>query len=97
VAIARSLCINPRIMLFDEPTSALDPETFKEVLHVMVALAEDRMTMLVVIHEIRFARRAADRIIFMDGAGIVEENQPQAFFEHPRHERTNAFFDQIMH
>lgn len=97
VAIARSLCMNPRIMLFDEPTSALDPETIKEVLDVMVDLAEDGMTMLVVTHEMGFARRVANRIIFMDAGRIVEENEPQAFFEHPRHERTKAFLDRILH
>ena len=97
VAIARSLCMNPRIMLFDEPTSALDPETIKEVLDVMVDLAEDGMTMLVVTHEMGFARRVADRIIFMDAGRIVEQNEPQAFFEHPRHERTKAFLDRILH
>ena len=97
VAIARSLCMNPRIMLFDEPTSALDPETTKEVLDVMVDLAKDGMTMLVVTHEMGFARRVADRIIFMDAGRIVEQNEPQAFFEHPRHERTKAFLDRILH
>jgi general L-amino acid transport system ATP-binding protein len=97
VAIARSLCMNPRIMLFDEPTSALDPETIKEVLDVMVDVAEDGMTMLVVTHEMGFARRVADRIIFMDAGRIVEQNEPQAFFEHPRHERTKLFLDRILH
>jgi general L-amino acid transport system ATP-binding protein len=97
VAIARSLCMNPRIMLFDEPTSALDPETIKEVLDVMVDLAEDGMTMLVVTHEMGFARRVADRIIFMDAGRIVEQNEPQAFFEHPRHERTKLFLHRILH
>ena len=97
VAIARSLCMNPRIMLFDEPTSALDPETIKEVLDVMVDLAEDGMTMLVVTHEMGFARRIADRIIFMDAGRIVEQNEPQAFFENPRHERTKAFLDRILY
>ena len=96
VAIARSLCMNPRIMLFDEPTSALDPETIKEVLDVMVDLAEDGMTMLVVTREMGFARRVADRIIFMDAGRIVEQNEPQAFFEHPCHERTKAFLDRIL-
>ena len=97
VAIARSLCMNPRIMLFDEPTSALDPETIKEVLDVMVDVAEDGMTMLVVTHEMGFARRVADRIIFMDAGRIVEQNEPRAFFEHPRHERTKLFLDRILH
>jgi general L-amino acid transport system ATP-binding protein len=97
VAIARSLCMNPRIMLFDEPTSALDPETIKEVLDVMVDVAEDGMTMLVVTHEMGFARRVADRILFMDAGRIVEQNEAQAFFEHPRHERTKLFLDQILH
>jgi general L-amino acid transport system ATP-binding protein len=97
VAIARSLCMNPRIMLFDEPTSALDPETIKEVLDVMVDLAQDGMTMLVVTHEMGFARRVADRIIFMDAGRIVEQNEPQAFFEHPRHERTKLFLHRILH
>jgi general L-amino acid transport system ATP-binding protein len=97
VAIARSLCMNPRIMLFDEPTSALDPETIKEVLDVMVDLAQDGMTMLVVTHEMGFARRVADRIVFIDAGHVVEENEPQAFFEHPRHERTKGFLDRILH
>ena len=97
VAIARSLCMNPRIMLFDEPTSALDPEMIKEVLDVMVGLAEDGMTMLVVTHEMGFARKVANRVIFMDAGRIVEENEPKAFFEHPRHERTKLFLSQILH
>ena len=96
VAIARSLCMNPRIMLFDEPTSALDPEMIKEVLDVMVGLAEDGMTMLVVSHEMGFARQVANRIIFMDAGRIVEENEPVEFFEHPRHERTKLFLSQIL-
>jgi general L-amino acid transport system ATP-binding protein len=96
VAIARSLCMNPRIMLFDEPTSALDPEMIKEVLEVMVGLAEDGMTMLVVSHEMGFARQVADRVIFMDAGRIVEENEPEEFFEHPRHERTKLFLSQIL-
>jgi general L-amino acid transport system ATP-binding protein len=97
VAIARSLCMNPRIMLFDEPTSALDPEMIKEVLDVMVGLAEDGMTMIVVSHEMGFARQVADRVIFMDAGRIVEENEPEEFFDHPRHERTKLFLSQILH
>jgi general L-amino acid transport system ATP-binding protein len=96
VAIARSLCMNPRVMLFDEPTSALDPEMIKEVLDVMVGLAEDGMTMLVVSHEMAFARQVADRVIFMDGGRIVEENKPEEFFLHPQHERTKLFLSQIL-
>jgi general L-amino acid transport system ATP-binding protein len=96
VAIARALCMNPRIMLFDEPTSALDPEMIKEVLDVMVNLAEDGMTMIVVTHEMGFARQVANRVIFMDAGRIVEENEPKAFFEHPRHERTKQFLSQIL-
>ena len=96
VAIARSLCMNPRIMLFDEPTSALDPEMIKEVLDVMVGLAEDGMTMIVVSHEMGFARQVANRVIFMDAGRIVEENEPEAFFERPQHERTRQFLGQIL-
>jgi general L-amino acid transport system ATP-binding protein len=96
VAIARALCMNPRLMLFDEPTSALDPEMIKEVLDVMVNLAEDGMTMLVVTHEMSFARQVANRIIFMDAGRIVEESEPREFFEHPRHERTKLFLSQIL-
>jgi general L-amino acid transport system ATP-binding protein len=96
VAIARALCMNPRLMLFDEPTSALDPEMIKEVLDVMVSLAEDGMTMLVVTHEMSFARQVANRIIFMDAGRIVEESEPREFFEHPRHERTKLFLSQIL-
>jgi general L-amino acid transport system ATP-binding protein len=96
VAIARALCMNPRLMLFDEPTSALDPEMIKEVLDVMVGLAEDGMTMLVVTHEMSFARQVADRVIFMDAGRIVEESPPKEFFEHPRHERTKLFLSQIL-
>jgi len=96
VAIARALCMNPRIMLFDEPTSALDPEMIKEVLDVMVGLAKDGMTMLVVTHEMGFAREVANRVIFMDAGRIVEENEPEGFFEHPRHERTKQFLSQIL-
>jgi general L-amino acid transport system ATP-binding protein len=96
VAIARALCMNPRIMLFDEPTSALDPEMIKEVLDVMVDLAEEGMTMLVVTHEMGFARQVANRVIFMDAGQIVEENEPEAFFSHPQHERTKLFLSQIL-
>ncbi|WP_437344143.1 amino acid ABC transporter ATP-binding protein [Mesorhizobium marinum] len=97
VAIARSLCMNPRIMLFDEPTSALDPEMIKEVLETMVNLAEEGMTMLCVTHEMGFARKVANRVIFMDAGQIVEENTPAEFFDHPRHERTKLFLSQILH
>jgi len=97
VAIARSLCMNPKIMLFDEPTSALDPEMVKEVLDTMVQLAEDGMTMLVVSHEMGFARQVANRIVFMDEGQIVEINAPAAFFDHPQHERTKLFLSQILH
>jgi general L-amino acid transport system ATP-binding protein len=97
VAIARALCMNPKIMLFDEPTSALDPEMVKEVLDTMVQLAEDGMTMLVVTHEMGFARQVANRVIFMDEGQIVEANSPQEFFSHPRHERTKLFLSQILH
>ncbi len=96
VAIARALCMNPKVMLFDEPTSALDPEMIKEVLDVMVDLARDGMTMIVVTHEMGFAREVADRVIFMDGGEIVEENEPEAFFSSPREERTKAFLGQIL-
>ncbi len=96
VAIARSLCMNPRIMLFDEPTSALDPEMIKEVLDTMVELAETGMTMLCVTHEMGFARTVADRVIFMDGGEIIEENEPEAFFNNPQHERTKLFLSQIL-
>ncbi|MEJ0012991.1 MAG: amino acid ABC transporter ATP-binding protein [Bauldia sp.] len=97
VAIARALCMNPRIMLFDEPTSALDPEMIKEVLDVMVDLANDGMTMMVVSHEMGFARQVASRVIFMDAGQIVEQNTPQEFFSHPQHERTKLFLSQILH
>ncbi len=96
VAIARALCMNPRIMLFDEPTSALDPEMIKEVLDVMTDLAESGMTMLVVSHEMGFARRAADRMIFMDGGEIIEIAPPAQFFTDPEHPRTRQFLDQIL-
>ncbi len=97
VAIARSLCMSPKIMLFDEPTSALDPEMIKEVLDVMVGLAEGGMTMLCVTHEMGFARRVANRVIFMDGGEIVEENEPTEFFNNPKSERTKLFLSQILH
>lgn len=96
VAIARSLCMNPRIMLFDEPTSALDPEMIKEVLDVMVELAQEGMTMLCVTHEMGFAKTVANRVIFMDGGEIIEENTPDLFFDKPRHERTKLFLSQIL-
>ena len=97
VAIARSLCMNPQIMLFDEPTSALDPEMVKEVLEVMISLAEEGMTMLCVTHEMGFARQVANRVIFMDQGQIIEENAPDEFFSNPRHERTQLFLSQILH
>jgi general L-amino acid transport system ATP-binding protein len=97
VAIARALCMNPKIMLFDEPTSALDPEMIKEVLDVMVDLAREGQTMIVVSHEMGFAREVADRIAFMDEGQIVEMSAPKAFFAHPRHERTKLFLSQILH
>ena len=96
VAIARSLCMNPRIMLFDEPTSALDPEMIKEVLDVMVELAEEGMTMLCVTHEMGFAKTVANRVIFMDVGEIIEENTPDLFFDQPQHERTRLFLSQIL-
>ena len=96
VAIARSLCMNPQIMLFDEPTSALDPEMISEVLDVMVSLAEEGMTMICVTHEMGFARRVADRVIFMDQGEIVEQNDPIEFFENPENERTQLFLSQIL-
>ncbi|MCH7888985.1 MAG: amino acid ABC transporter ATP-binding protein [Proteobacteria bacterium] len=96
VAIARSLCMNPEIMLFDEPTSALDPEMISEVLDVMVDLAEDGMTMIVVSHEMGFARKVADTVVFMDAGEIIERNPPAEFFEHPKNERTKLFLSQII-
>jgi general L-amino acid transport system ATP-binding protein len=96
VAIARALSMNPKIMLFDEPTSALDPEMVKEVLDTMIELAHDGMTMIVVTHEMGFARQIADRVVFMDNGEIVEINAPGAFFEHPQHERTKLFLSQIL-
>ncbi|MCF6265281.1 MAG: amino acid ABC transporter ATP-binding protein [Desulfuromusa sp.] len=96
VAIARSLCMNPEVMLFDEPTSALDPEMIKEVLDVMIELAEEGMTMIVVTHEMGFAKSVADRVLFMDDGEIVEQNSPNAFFDNPQHERTKLFLSQIL-
>lgn len=96
VAIARSLCMNPQVMLFDEPTSALDPEMIKEVLDVMIGLAEEGMTMLVVTHEMGFAKSVADRVMFMDDGEIVEQNSPDVFFDNPQHERTKLFLSQIL-
>ena len=96
VAIARALCLTPQVMLFDEPTSALDPEMIKEVLDVMVELAEQGITMLCVTHEMGFAKAVADRVIFMDQGQIVEQNSPQAFFDHPQHERTKDFLAKII-
>lgn len=96
VAIARSLCMNPRVMLFDEPTSALDPEMISEVLDVMIELADEGMTMVVVTHEMGFARRVADCIIFMDEGEIVEKNPPKIFFEKPKSDRTKLFLEQIL-
>ena len=96
VAIARSLCMSPKIMLFDEPTSALDPEMIKEVLDVMVGLAESGMTMVVVTHEMGFARTVANRIVFMDGGEIIEQNAPEPFFHNPKSERTKQFLSHIL-
>jgi general L-amino acid transport system ATP-binding protein len=96
VAIARSLCMKPNVMLFDEPTSALDPEMVKEVLDVMISLARDGMTMLVVSHEMGFAKSVAHRVLFMDGGEILEQNTPEEFFNHPQHDRTKLFLSQIL-
>ncbi len=96
VAIARSLCMRPKIMLFDEPTSALDPEMIKEVLDTMIELAEEGMTMLVVTHEMGFAEKVANRVIFMDAGQIVEQNEPHAFFSNPQSDRTKLFLSQIL-
>lgn len=96
VAIARSLCMKPNLMLFDEPTSALDPEMVKEVLDVMIELAEDGITMMVVTHEMGFAKSVAHRVMFMDEGRVVEENKPEEFFENPQHERTKLFLSQIL-
>ena len=97
VAIARSLCMNPNVMLFDEPTSALDPEMIKEVLDVMIDLAREGMTMIVVTHEMGFAKSVAHRVLFMDFGQIVEGNTPEEFFDNPQHERTKLFLSQILH
>jgi len=96
VAIARALCMNPKIMLFDEPTSALDPEMVKEVLDVMINLAESGMTMLCVTHEMGFAKSVADRVIFMDQGEIVEQAPPEEFFSNPKSDRTKLFLSQIL-
>ena len=96
VAIARSLCMEPKLMLFDEPTSALDPEMIKEVLDTMVSLAEDGMSMVCVTHEMGFARKVANRVIFMDEGQIVEQNEPEAFFNNPQSDRTKLFLSQIL-
>jgi ABC-type polar amino acid transport system ATPase subunit len=96
VAIARALCMNPEVMLFDEPTSALDPEMINEVLDVMVALAEEGMTMICVTHEMGFARSIADSVVFMDKGEIVEADRPDAFFNHPKNDRTKLFLSQIL-
>ena len=97
IAIARALCTKQPIILFDEPTSALDPEMVKEVLEVMIGLAEDGMTMICVTHEMGFARQVANRVIFMDQGQIIEQNEPEAFFSNPQHERTKLFLSQILH
>ncbi|MBN1107065.1 MAG: amino acid ABC transporter ATP-binding protein [Deltaproteobacteria bacterium] len=96
VAIARSLCMKPRVMLFDEPTSALDPEMIKEVLDVMIELAREGMTMMVVTHEMGFARNVAHRVLFMDAGRVVEEGAPEEFFDKPRHERTRLFLSRVL-
>jgi general L-amino acid transport system ATP-binding protein len=97
VAIARSLCMAPKVMLFDEPTSALDPEMIKEVLDVMIDLATEGMTMIVVTHEMGFAKSVAHRVLFMDYGQIVEGNTPEEFFDNPQHDRTKLFLSQILH
>jgi general L-amino acid transport system ATP-binding protein len=97
VAIARSLCMSPKVMLFDEPTSALDPEMIKEVLDVMVELAESGMTMICVTHEMGFAKTVANRVIFMDEGQIIEQNEPHEFFDNPQSDRTKLFLSQILH
>jgi general L-amino acid transport system ATP-binding protein len=96
VAIARALCLKPKIMLFDEPTSALDPEMIKEVLDVMIGLADQGMTMLCVTHEMGFAKAVADRVIFMDQGQVVEQNTPDEFFNHPQNERSKDFLSKIL-
>jgi general L-amino acid transport system ATP-binding protein len=97
VAIARSLCMKPKVMLFDEPTSALDPEMVKEVLEAMIQLAHEGMTMLVVSHEMGFAKSVAHRVLFMDSGQILEQNTPEEFFSNPRHDRSKLFLSQILH
>lgn len=97
VAIARALCMKPRVMLFDEPTSALDPEMIKEVLDTMIELADEGMTMLCVTHEMGFARRVADRVVFMDGGQIVEQADPESFFSNPQSSRSQEFLKQLLH
>ena len=97
VAIARGLAMRPKIMLFDEPTSALDPEMIKEVLDVMVSLAKDGMTMVVVTHEMGFARQVAHRMMFLDGGRMIETGTPQQIFTNPQHDRTKLFLSQILH
>jgi polar amino acid transport system ATP-binding protein len=97
VAIARSLCMNPEIMLFDEPTSALDPEMVEEVLEVMQDLGKEGMTMIIVTHEMGFARTVADRVIFLENGSIVEENTAEAFFDHPASDRAKLFLSKVMH
>jgi len=96
VAIARALCMEPKVMLFDEPTSALDPEMVKEVLDTMIGLADDGMTMICVTHEMGFAQRVADRVVFMSNGGIVEEAAPEEFFKNPQHQRTRKFLGEIL-
>ena len=96
IAIVRALCMDPEVMLFDEPTSALDPEMVGEVLDVMKELAQDGMTMLVVTHEMGFAREVGSRVLFMDGGQILEENEPKAFFDHPQHPRTQLFLSKVL-
>tara|TARA_Y100000782_G_scaffold43333_1_gene48439 strand:- start:7449 stop:8159 length:711 start_codon:yes stop_codon:yes gene_type:complete len=96
VAIARALCMNPELMLFDEPTSALDPEMISEVLDVMVGLAEDGMTMVCVTHEMGFARQVADRVVFMADGQVIEQGEPETFFENPQNDRTKTFLSQVL-
>lgn len=96
IAIVRALCMDPEVMLFDEPTSALDPEMVGEVLDVMKELAQDGMTMVVVTHEMGFAREVGSRVLFMDGGQILEENEPKAFFDHPQHPRTQLFLSKVL-
>lgn len=96
IAIARSLAMHPKVMLFDEPTSALDPEMVGEVLNVMKELAHEGMTMIIVTHEMGFARQVSDRVLFMDDGHIIEENKPNEIFDHPQHQRTKEFLDKIL-